>query len=532
MTTLRFPVFLYLVAVTAVTAHGQYGLYGSPDLVQLPTENRLSAAPRAGYAVPAAQPAMAPQPQPGWQHTAATYPTRRHPMLQAVPAAPRYPVPPYAGPHYGMPVVAQPHPATANDYYTPATARLAEEPRQAIPVPPAPPGMAGPSPSPSDRYVAPPASAACGMREGDYLDYDPVWNQCGAMPQGFPAHGASYGGGLGYGASGSMFDTGCRKSRWYAGATTLFLNRNSPNRLWTSYEHGHFANQLMHTDFGLQWKAGGEVKFGYRFGCSGEGPWALQATYFTIDPLSGHQYVSHPNRVSTVLTLGNVFFHGWGANNWFDDALSHELWRRNEVHNVEVSFVRRDLAWTCGSRFDCDFEFGVRYFRFWEHLQFGTLAGPNHARPGVNRAYLEDKVSNNLLGFQFGVNMGYHIHPSCRIYAAPKFGVYNNHIDHYFVARLSDGTIGTVVDPPGESFPARSSTNALSFLTQIDVGLDWQVTRRLSAQVGYRVLVATGIALSDNQIPHFVNDIPEIRHIDRNGELVLHGAFAGVTFNY
>ena len=59
-----------------------------------------------------------------------------------------------------------------------------------------------------------------------------------------------------------------------------------------------------------------------------------------------------------------------------------------------------------------------------------------------------------------------------------------------------------------------------------------QATWRWSARVGYRVVVATGIGLTDNQIPFYVTDIPGIRDIDHNGELILHGAFFGLAYNF
>ena len=80
--------------------------------------------------------------------------------------------------------------------------------------------------------------------------------------------------------------------------------------------------------------------------------------------------------------------------------------------------------------------------------------------------------------------------------------------------------------------PTRSSriANIFSVLSQIDVGLDWQITQRLGARVGYRVVAITGVGLADNQIPLYLNDIPAIQDIDRNGSLLVHGAFAGMTY--
>jgi hypothetical protein len=40
------------------------------------------------------------------------------------------------------------------------------------------------------------------------------------------------------------------------------------------------------------------------------------------------------------------------------------------------------------------------------------------------------------------------------------------------------------------------------------------------------------VGLADAQIPQYIVDIPEIAHIDSNGDLILHGAFAGLTYNF
>jgi hypothetical protein len=67
---------------------------------------------------------------------------------------------------------------------------------------------------------------------------------------------------------------------------------------------------------------------------------------------------------------------------------------------------------------------------------------------------------------------------------------------------------------------------------QIDVGVDWQLSRNWSARVGYRVVALTGVALADDQFPQYIVDMPEIAHIDSHSSLLLHGAFAGLTYNF
>jgi hypothetical protein len=69
-------------------------------------------------------------------------------------------------------------------------------------------------------------------------------------------------------------------------------------------------------------------------------------------------------------------------------------------------------------------------------------------------------------------------------------------------------------------------------LTQLDLGLEWQITQHLGAQVGYRVVGITGLALSDNQIPNLADDTRDISLICKGGSLVLQGVFAGMTFRF
>ena len=61
---------------------------------------------------------------------------------------------------------------------------------------------------------------------------------------------------------------------------------------------------------------------------------------------------------------------------------------------------------------------------------------------------------------------------------------------------------GRQVNVPGyPDFPAHGTTTGIAFLTQIDVGADWQFTRNWSARAGYRVVAITGMGLADDQFP-------------------------------
>jgi len=502
MQILRLSLVVCAAALAAVPAWAQYGLYGSPEL--LPFSQLQPAAYAAPSAVNAAQMAV-PQPRPG-------------PVL----------APP--GPAYGRP-------------YVDAVAAEAAVPK---PAPAAAPVLA-PSLMEPDPAAAVPKQSPSVVQQ---MLNDPA--ACGGT---YPSTGCQ---GCGDGCSPSKWDLFCRamrgqdgdgctcgnccRSPWFGYVGAVIMSRDQPNRVWTSYqfsEDGRYDTmQLTNTnDVGVQWKWGVEVRFGRRFCCD---RWAVEATYWTLDAFSGfHQCfpvyyneLAPPNRLGlgTPLQFQQVFFDGETAENWFGNgAREHRLWRRNEFHNVEVNLIRNRLFGDCNSAFAVDWLAGARFFRFEETLTFASLRNGYYWGQPNGEAYLKDEVANNLWGFQLGFNADWWWAHNLRLFAAPKFGIYNNHIDQTFRIWRGDGVVGSGVYG---NFPASGTRDSLSFLTQIDLGLDWQFAQNWSARLGYRVVAATGMALADHQFPQYMVDIPEINSIHNNGNLILHGAFMGITYNY
>jgi hypothetical protein len=318
---------------------------------------------------------------------------------------------------------------------------------------------------------------------------------------------------------------------WYGSAYALVMGRNSGNRVWTSYDWADESDQVEHTAFGLKWRWGGEITIGRRFCC---GTRALEITYWTLDAFEGSRTTSLETGVATPLTVGHLSFDGSPATDWFDGALEHRLRRRDEVQSVEVNLVRQRLLSGSGLPLDIDILLGTRFFRFEDDLVFSALADPDEMTdPGQDHeAFLDEHITNELLGIQLGFDANYQLRSNWRMFITPKFGIYNNHIEHVFQAYLGDGTVATQSMYPTMSYPVRSDIDVVSFLTQVDLGLEWQFARNWSARLGYRAVVVTGVGLADNQIPPYIADIPEIAAIDTNGELVLHGAFFGLAYNY
>lgn len=386
-------------------------------------------------------------------------------------------------------------------------------------------------------------------------------NAYGRRARGAPAASGCYGPDLAAfeNAASCGADAGCCQQPaacpWFASVNALFMGRNQANRVWTTYETGHERTQLMNTDFGLGWQPGGEICIGRRFCCD---QWAISASYWSLGQFTGSSHMSMwtnglGSTLSTPLWMSGAVFDFDPAtynpatattmHNYFDNAQAHCLWRTDEVQNIEINVIRERLCSTDCSPLDIDCSVGVRYFRFKENLLFGSLqhldGSTRYTDYGcgdrAHQAFIDEDITNDLVGLQFGADAGWCFCHGCRVFVAPRVGIYNNHIQSDFRAYRGDGAIPTPVDEhgvPTGCYPVRSSVNVFSVLAQLDVGLQWQFACHWSAQVGYRLVAATGIGLADNQIPMYIVDVPELSHPRHNGELILHGAFAGITWNF
>jgi hypothetical protein len=287
---------------------------------------------------------------------------------------------------------------------------------------------------------------------------------------------------------------------------------------------------LTNTQFGLQWKWGGEIQLGRRF-CCGCTPYAVEATFWTTEQFYGDRYTSLlPNLyVNTPLIVRYLDFGGGlTGEDFFDGARYHYLQRQDEFQNLEVNFIREQLVLAPDSPWDIGWMVGVRYFRFRDMLTFSSVSFL-----GDGRAYLQDNIINNLIGAQVGFDAAYNLKYGLRLFITPKVGIYDNILDSTFQARASVNG-GPYVDATSSEgdFPAHGSKVGFSILTQVDLGAEWQFSKNWSARAGYRFVAITGMGLAEDQFPQYINDIPEIEHVANSSSLILHGAFFGVTCNY
>jgi len=525
MKTVPWAMTLCVALCGTTAAWGQYGLYGSPETLSIsPQETGYSAdsAP-ASYPATTTPSATAYAPQPAYQ-----------PM----PFAPQQPYPPYLQPYPSY------QPAAPQGYSYPAqpAAVGAYQPYQ----PGAQYRYPGPAVRPSMRTAAleppaalpPPAAMPVAPRP-----YDPLAPQSpSVMNQMLPAQtrGGGCDCGVYRGAVGCDEQAACGQAccdsqcPWYASVTALVLSRTDGRRMWFACDGQQETHQLADSQFPMAWRWGGEARFGRRF-CCGCVPYALEARYWTFDAFTGYRNIQASSlpaghTIDTILNMNYLNFGGVAYNHWFKGADAVTLDRRNECHNVEINLVREQLAWASDSPWDIGWSIGVRYFRFQEELTYGSLAGGYDPNNPANWAYFSDNIANNLIGAQFGFDAAYNLCPSLRVFIAPQVGIYNTYMQGKFRVETGDGIPGR--SPQFGAYPVSSNKNGIAFLTQIDMGVDWQFTRNWSARAGYRVVAVTGLALADAQFPQYIIDKPEGENIQHYARLVLHGAFLGLTYNF
>ncbi len=313
---------------------------------------------------------------------------------------------------------------------------------------------------------------------------------------------------------------GC-KPLWFGYLGGLVMSRDEPDEVYLTYPNVDPPGILSTKDASAEsdWRGGFEVRLGRRFGCDR----ALEVVYWTLDPFASRACVdSATNEISSRLDFTGVTLNGNAAQDYFTDNREHHVWRRNEFHNIEINLLHMPVVCDRSHGFNLSWLLGARYFRFDEGLIFGASEDWLGVDPSTE-AYYDIDVVNNLIGLQLGAAATWMITPRWSIFAAPRAGLFANHIEHE--SRLFDGN-GVV------GFDIESNKDDVSMLAQLDVGLNFQITPAWFAVIGYRAVGVAGLALSDDQIPVFIGETETIADVNSNGSLILHGGFAGIGVNF
>jgi hypothetical protein len=244
--------------------------------------------------------------------------------------------------------------------------------------------------------------------------------------------------------------------------------------------------------------------------------------------MHGTASISDPaNNLGTPLdtTNGGITLGGQTADSFFASSHQTIISRTDNVNNVELNLYYDPTAADTCSCFQSSWLAGVRFLKFDEDLLWTSVAGGSFLNEagGVDQANIDERVENYMVGFQIGNRVDWKISDSWSLYGLPKVGIYGNHATNEARFFRGDGV---------QAFDLHGSSDTVSFIGQMDLGLDYHYNCHWSATAGYRVVFISGIALSDQQIPAFLAASNDFMDVKTNGDLVLHGVFAGVEYRF
>ena len=270
----------------------------------------------------------------------------------------------------------------------------------------------------------------------------------------------------------------------------------------------------------------GGMTLGYRSNCH----CGIEATYWGVWDLNGAASVADAgNNLATPLDTttgaGGLLLAGETPDSFFTNAHEVFLWRHDELDNVEVNFVDDPWSADSGSRLHVAWLAGVRLFKFDESLLWTSVASGFNLgdNGGADQASLKVHCENDMAGFQLGAKVTGRITDRLSIVAVPKVGIYGTYAESEARYYRGDGIVG---------FDVVGHKDIVTMLGSFDLGLNYDVGPHWSIVGGYRVVVVSGVALADNQIPNALADTNAFADVKTNGELIAHGVFSGISFHW
>ncbi len=330
-------------------------------------------------------------------------------------------------------------------------------------------------------------------------------------------------------------------NRWFAYGGALIMNRDLEKEVWLSYDDADYGRQVMGThDAGMDWSGGYEVRLGKYTGC---GTWAWEGVFWAIRDttefqVNNTQVTGNLNTVLEDAFQGLSYDSGSGLSNidnYFNNALNHRLRRTSDFYNVELNLFQDPTMFTCNSgcnSFSVGVLGGVRYFRFAESLSFSADTVDYSYTGQVDEMNYDIDVSNNLIGPQIGF-IGNWTHGCWNVHLGSKLGIYGNIVtqDSELYGANGYAVVDNALSPNnGQEFNLNSSRSRVTFLGELDLGVDYKVFDCLTFSGGYRALAVSGVGLAADQIPQNFEDFAVITDVQASSDLILHGAYFGGEF--
>jgi hypothetical protein len=178
---------------------------------------------------------------------------------------------------------------------------------------------------------------------------------------------------------------------------------------------------------------------------------------------------------------------------------------------------------------------GVRWFRFQDEFEYASSDTDVVFTTTDDDFYYRSDATNDLVGFQLGSLATYCLSHRVNLYAGTKFGIYGNHMRYGTYAGTTNTAALIVSSDPavnGRPFDYTASRTDVAFLGEGDAGLAARISKCWSANIGYRVIAASGVATSTGNIPYDFSRPGDILRINNSDSLILHGLVVGGTYNF
>lgn len=224
--------------------------------------------------------------------------------------------------------------------------------------------------------------------------------------------------------------------------------------------------------------------------------------------------------------LDRLDYSGTNLATFFDNGTSQTVTRDTDINSIEFNLLRNggNFCTRRGRRGNFEMLAGFRYFQFDEQFTYSTADGTTPIDYRLN-------ADNTLLGAQLGSRGEICISKRIRLAGGIRTGIFNNHVNTN--QRITDPTgavFATVPSAGNRSFDYSDEQNDVAFLSEIDLGVIYQLSHRARLRVGYRALGIAGVALATDQIPYEFDNTLATESANTNGDLMLHGGYFGTEF--
>lgn len=345
-------------------------------------------------------------------------------------------------------------------------------------------------------------------------------------------------------------EPGCAPPRWFGSAGAVFLSRSDRN-FPLSCECTE--KTLMYNDAGMPTTVGPSLTLGRYLGCNG--CFGVEFVYWGLYPSTQTESL-YATAASGPLS-STIDWSGMGYTaavdpplaTVFDNAAQFRVQREFSVNNFEFNFLTFSSSFgngcgsqcgsgacnTCGPNLRYSFLAGLRFLNFNESMLFSADRDDTVWGNSADELHYFSEVQNRMAGFQVGGRTDYFFLPCLSAFATAKGGVYGNDMSMHQSIYNQIG-FAHVTNPVssnlGRPYDIYGSKTGVSFLTEFSVGANWKITNCWSAYAGYQVIAATGVAEVNDQIPTQFYQLQENSQIKSDGVLILHGAFAGLSYNF